>query len=516
MLHQRRLHLERPDPVGRRDDHVVGAAHEPEIAVLVGDRPVAAVVPVATKRAAGGLRVTPVFAEQPHRALRRDPHRHVALLARIQHLAVVVDHAHVEAWRRLAHRTRPHRQAAVVGDQIDRLGLPEAVVDRQTRRLPPDLDHLRVERLTRRHAMAQARPVVAGQVLEHQRAEHRRRRAERRDPMVAQQPQQQVEVGLATQVPQEVGRPQRPLAEQLAPGGLGPAEVRQGPVQVGRLEVLPEAGGDLVADAKRRLRVQHHLGGHRPRGEVDQQRVVGAGRLDVRRPLARLLQPAGPRGPAGRDLLARPRVAHPEPLQRLQAQRLGGHVDLAGVLRIGDRRGGAGPLQPVGDVARGQQGGARHGEGAQLDAAEHHVVPVGDARQHDEDAVALADAAGGQEVGRPVGGRGQVGEAVAARVAAVRSHRQQRQLAGLPGRPAVDHVTGVVVDLGHLQPERRPRRRVVGHVGRQVAHERTPLPGQPLPAATRSSCGASPAVQRDPGRISPVVGTWNRSLVMTS
>src|SRR5262245_48214965 len=35
VLDQRRLDLERPDPVRRAVDHVVGAAHEPEIAVVV-------------------------------------------------------------------------------------------------------------------------------------------------------------------------------------------------------------------------------------------------------------------------------------------------------------------------------------------------------------------------------------------------------------------------------------------------------------------------------------------------
>jgi hypothetical protein len=58
--------------------------------------------------------------------------------------------------------------------------------------------------------------------------------------MVAQQPQHQVEILLAAQVPQEIGRAKRPLAEQLAPGRLGPAKVRQRPVQVAGLEVLPE------------------------------------------------------------------------------------------------------------------------------------------------------------------------------------------------------------------------------------------------------------------------------------
>jgi hypothetical protein len=89
VLHQRRLHLERPDPVGRRDDHVVGAAHEPEVAVLVHLGAVAGVVPVATERIGGGLRVPPVLAEQPHRPLGLDTDGHVTLLPGAKDLAVV-------------------------------------------------------------------------------------------------------------------------------------------------------------------------------------------------------------------------------------------------------------------------------------------------------------------------------------------------------------------------------------------------------------------------------------------
>src|SRR4029453_13251288 len=45
---------------------------------------------------------------------------------------------------------------------------------------------------------------------------------------------------------------------------------------------------------------------------------------------------------------------------------------------------------------------------------------------------------------------------------------------GSAARPGADPVAGVVVDLGHLEPERRPGGQVVGHVRRQVTHGKPP------------------------------------------
>jgi hypothetical protein len=68
VLQQRRLHLERADPVRRGGDHVVLAALEPDVAVGVAARTVAGVVPAADEALGGGVRVAVIAGEQPVRA----------------------------------------------------------------------------------------------------------------------------------------------------------------------------------------------------------------------------------------------------------------------------------------------------------------------------------------------------------------------------------------------------------------------------------------------------------------
>src|SRR5215218_3968970 len=60
MLDAGTLHLEGPDPVSGRDDHVVGAARVPEVAVLVGLSRVVGVEPVAAENLLGVLGTVPV------------------------------------------------------------------------------------------------------------------------------------------------------------------------------------------------------------------------------------------------------------------------------------------------------------------------------------------------------------------------------------------------------------------------------------------------------------------------
>src|SRR5690606_33621044 len=63
VLHQGGLHLERPDEMARRLDHVVGAAHEPEVAVGVLLGEVAAQVPAAGEAPAVALLLAEVAPE---------------------------------------------------------------------------------------------------------------------------------------------------------------------------------------------------------------------------------------------------------------------------------------------------------------------------------------------------------------------------------------------------------------------------------------------------------------------
>ena len=82
MLDERRLDLERADAVRGRDDDVVGAADEPEVAVLVLRRAVAREVPAVVEHLGVGVVVAPVALHQADRPLGLGRERDVALLAR--------------------------------------------------------------------------------------------------------------------------------------------------------------------------------------------------------------------------------------------------------------------------------------------------------------------------------------------------------------------------------------------------------------------------------------------------
>ena len=124
VLEAGRLDLERPDPVAGRDDHVVGAALVPDVAVLVEARRVLGVEPVAAERLPRRLLVVPV-AERIVR-VRARAQADLAPLALRHRLLVLVEDLHVPARHRLAHRALAHVHERVVGAQ--RIGLGEAVV----------------------------------------------------------------------------------------------------------------------------------------------------------------------------------------------------------------------------------------------------------------------------------------------------------------------------------------------------------------------------------------------------
>src|SRR4051794_22568033 len=132
MRHERRLDLERADAVAGRDDHVVGAALEPEVAVLVLTHAVAG---------APGARLRPVDEE------RRDRLRVRAQLA-------VLD-PEPEPRQRPAHRAGLDWRADRHAGERAGLGLAVAVVYRDANALLPQPDDLRVERLAGRHGMAE-------------------------------------------------------------------------------------------------------------------------------------------------------------------------------------------------------------------------------------------------------------------------------------------------------------------------------------------------------------------------
>src|SRR5262245_1154908 len=105
MFNQGALYLERPNAVRGARDHIIGAADEPEVTVLVRLGTVTGHVPAVAKHTGGGLRVPPVLLKQAERPVRFDPHGNGTDTSRWQSLTGFIDHSQVDSWRRQAHRT---------------------------------------------------------------------------------------------------------------------------------------------------------------------------------------------------------------------------------------------------------------------------------------------------------------------------------------------------------------------------------------------------------------------------
>src|SRR3954462_13071950 len=102
MLEARGLDLEGPDPVARGDDHVVGAALVPDVAVLVHRRGVLRVEPLPAERLPARLLVVPI-AERGMRIGSR-AQADLAALALLDRMLVLVEDLDVPPGHRPPHR----------------------------------------------------------------------------------------------------------------------------------------------------------------------------------------------------------------------------------------------------------------------------------------------------------------------------------------------------------------------------------------------------------------------------
>src|SRR5204863_5682445 len=96
-----RFDLEWADPVAGRDDHVIGAARVPDVAVRVHYRRILGVEPLASERLARGLVVVPI-AERVVR-IRTGKQANLAALSGCDLVLVLVEDADVPAGHRSAH-----------------------------------------------------------------------------------------------------------------------------------------------------------------------------------------------------------------------------------------------------------------------------------------------------------------------------------------------------------------------------------------------------------------------------
>ncbi len=271
VLHEARLDLGGRDAVAGDVDHVVDAAHQPEVAVGVGLRAVAGEVHVAAEPAPVGLHEAVVVA--PERAQHGRPRalQHQVAAAAARHLgALLVDDHRRDARQRVRGRTGLRGRDARQRRDHDRarLGLPPRVDDRAAAAadaLVVPHPRLGVDRLADRAQQAQARQVVLCDVLVaglHERADGGRRRVVDADAVALDD------------LP--VPRPRRVLGRALVhdAGGV----VRERAVDDVRVAGHPAAVGGAPVDVVG-ADVEHPLVGHHRAEQVAGRGVADALRL---------------------------------------------------------------------------------------------------------------------------------------------------------------------------------------------------------------------------------------------
>ena len=154
--------------------------------------------------------------------------------------------------------------------------------------------------------------------------------------------------------------------------------------------------------------MEHHLGrGHRARGEVEEQRVVGA-----RRPRAGRLRVARARAQVVVALASGLRRASPTTITWRSDGALVAHRrELGGGLVVDDGDRGLRALDALRDVARRAERRRRHRDHAVAEHPEQQLVPLGDAREHHERPLAGGDAETLERVGDAARGARELAEA---------------------------------------------------------------------------------------------------------
>ena len=249
---------------------------------------------------------------------------------------------------------------------------------------------------------------------------------------------------LAADVVDEEAGPDDPLAEVVAPQILAPAGIRDGHVQVVRLEVVPEFRGDLVTE-RIGVVVHHHLGIlARTAGEDQQHRRAGTG-PDFDRTLDRVARKRAVRtgdfSPVADPVGAFAIHQQPDGQRGAVVVDL---VELVSVFRVGDDHFEFAVADSMLNVLAGQQrrGGALHR--AELDQRQREDPPLRQPGQHDEDAVSGGDAELDQQIGRLIGELAHIveGEPLLLPLLVGPDHRE---LIAVASGPFVDDVVAEVV-----------------------------------------------------------------------
>ncbi len=220
------------------------------------------------------------------------------------------------------------------------------------------------------------------------------------------------------------------LSEQAAPRRLRPAGIGNGPVQITRAQVVPEARCSDVPQGVGLLVLHHLRVGDRAAREVQEQWIVAMRRVDRRRTISNRAATLLEREPATR------RPSHAQP----GAEFRHGRIDLRGARLVSDRRRRAGLTQAVRDVLRSEQIRARHRYRTDPYRAKQRRVPLRNPRQHHKHVVAPADAEIQQRPRNLARGARQVSRGLLRGNVPYRVDGQHRERVGVLRGPDVDDV----------------------------------------------------------------------------
>ena len=271
--HQRALHLEGADAITGALDHVVGAAHVPEVAVLVAPSDVARVIDAVVPGLTRALRVAVILLKESDRATLVCADHDLPLLTVLGRCAVGAQQIDVVLRVGQAHRPGLGRGPGEGADGERRLRLAVALHEADAGEAEEGVVDRRVQRLASDGAILERGEVVAREVFADQEAEDGGRGAERGDTVIVDHAQDVCGHELLVVVDEDRSAGD-PLSIELAPDGFPPARVGDGEVEAVRMQVVPEGGRGDVAERVEEI-VDHHLRfTRRAGGEVHERCVV--------------------------------------------------------------------------------------------------------------------------------------------------------------------------------------------------------------------------------------------------
>lgn len=450
--------FEGSDAIPGTFNDIVLPADEPEIGVGVTDGAVAGEVEGAAELLLHLGGIAPVLREEAEGAVGLEANSDFALVSRGHLLEVFVDEADVHVGDGATHGAWKDGLAGgpEMAGENDGFGLAVTFVEEKAGGGLPDFEDLRVERFAGGDAMAEGGEAPFGEVLADDEAQGRGRGAPGVDGEGGQGVEGEDGVELSAMVEGEDAGATVPGAVEAGPSGFAPTQVGDVPVDVAGLEVEPEFAGKAVGQTVADLGVEDHFGfAGGGAGKVEDSGVGGAG-ADGRGAVGSGFDAVIEIQPAGRGL------AHEEPKAVVS-------LELGDALGAGDGGTDFGGLETVFDVALGEQQGGGDGHGAEANEAEHGDPPLGDPREHQEDAVARADSGGVEKVGGFAAEGGQFAEGEAGLVAGIL--RDPPEGAGVRGGgfPGIENVVGEIEERRRLLEARR----MTGHgAGRDTGGER--------------------------------------------